>query len=556
MKTPITSEANIKTLKGAKVTVDVGEEAWQQLSSESFLASWDNLYRACPWSTVFQCRAFVITWYQAYQSKYKPILIKYEYEGKLIGLMTLAMPASSEKGHIVGAGQFEAEYHAWLTEASDEGQFIKAALSKLLQMFPGFAIHLRFIPPNAPLQWLGESYWKKRSVLYTVKRPLMDMNDPNLEKIFHKNEFRNKYSRLNKLGKLDFEHITSKDQFVAILDEVKVLFDFRRGAMFNKNLFLEEPRKVDFLLGLFEQNLLYVTVLKVNGQLFAFNAATTINDCVHLCGINVHIPFHARYYSPGFVNFILLSQQLAKEGVAVFDLTPGGDFYKDRLATRYDKVHELMVSNSRIYRLKRMLRKMVYEQLEKAGKWPMATELALRKQIYILKGRIRYTKKQGLIRTALEKFGSLIKPPTKQVYLLSADALPAGGSITISKNSLKDMLCFEAEGTWMTRWEFLENAMHRFEAGNDSYTYCEEGLLLACAWVKKTTTANILLLNEFYCHSKVKEQQENYIAAITAVIAASEQPHGELYAEVNANDSGIGRTLETIGFKKTDIKLD
>ena len=51
------------------------------------------------------------------------------------------------------------------------------------------------------------------------------MSDPDLDKIFHKNEFRNKYSRLKKLGKVDFEHITSKDQFVAILDEVKVLFD-------------------------------------------------------------------------------------------------------------------------------------------------------------------------------------------------------------------------------------------------------------------------------------------------------------------------------------------
>ena len=565
MKNRSVSESVIQSLKGNEVIIDKEEAAWRQLSNDSFLAEWDRLFEACPWATVFQSRAFVTTWYQAYQAKYQPIIIRAEYNGQLTGLLTLAVPASGDKGHIIGAGQFEAEYHAWLTAASDHGRFIKMALSKVLQLFPDFAIHLRFIPPPAPLQWTEESFWKKRCVLYATKRPLMDMSDRGLDKIFRKNEFRNKYSRLKKLGKVDFEHITSKDQFAVILEEVKDLYDFRRGAMFNKNLFMEDPRKVDFLLGLFEQNLLHVTVLKVNGRLFATNVATAMNNWVHLCGINVHIPFQARYYSPGFVNFILLSQLLASEGVSVFDLTPGGDFYKDRMATKYDQVHELMISNSRLYRLKRILRKKIYEQLDKAGKWPMGTELALRKLLYQLKGRIRQAKKQGFLRTALDKLSNLVNAPKKKVYVASVRGLSGNSTITVNRDSLKDMLSFEAEGTWMTRWEFLEDAMHRYEVGEHSYSYSENGRLLHCIWLKENNTFNVgdaqpkdnetngdyFQLQGYYCHPTGQDRQ---IEFIEAVIAAVEGDQRDLTVQVitSTQDKRFCQTLRNMGFTETN----
>lgn len=420
MQTKSTNTTAIQTIKANELMLDVGEEAWALLSQDLFLTDWDALYKACPWTTVFQSRAFVATWYKTYRSKYLPIIIRAVYDGKLTGLITLAAPASGNKGHIVGAGQFEAEYHAWLTDASDDGSFIKAALSKVQQQFPHFAIHLRYIPPQAPLQWVSEQYWKKRSVVYAVSRPLMDMNDPGRDKMFRKEEFRSKLNRLKRLGQVEFERVTSKDHFAAIVKELIVLYDFRRGAMFNKNLFKEEPLKADFLMGLFEQNLLHVTVLKVNGQIFASIAATTMNDQLHLCGINVHIPFHAKYFSPGFVHFILLGQQLAKEGVAVFDLTPGGDFYKKRMAIRHDQVYELMITNSRSYRIKRLLRKRIYEWLEKKGKWPMETELALRKRLYLLKGRIRQARKQGLLKTGIDKIKNVINPPQNSMYAAAA----------------------------------------------------------------------------------------------------------------------------------------
>ncbi len=135
--------------------------------------AWNALYDACPWATVFQSFAFVTTWFQVYRTKYLPIVVKAECGGKLIGLLTLTMPASGS-GHlalsnrkevIMGAGTYEAEYHTWLANASYGESFIKAALLKVQQQFPESAIHLRFIPSQAPLQWIQESPWKSYCVL-------------------------------------------------------------------------------------------------------------------------------------------------------------------------------------------------------------------------------------------------------------------------------------------------------------------------------------------------------------------------------------------------------
>jgi hypothetical protein len=566
MKTRNATESAIQSFKRHDVTVHVGDAAWEQLSSVSFLTNWDKLFEECPWATIFQHQSFVITWYQVYKSKYQPIIITAEYGDKLTGLLSLAIPTSSSKGHIVGAGHFAAEYHTWLTDGADNGRFIQSALSKVLALFPHFSIYLRFIPTQTPIQWTGSSYWKKKCVLLAASRPLMDMSDPEINKVFRKDDLKLKLNRLKKFGEVVFEQIIDKAQFTLILEELTTLYDFRQGAMFNKNQFKEDPLKVDFLLALFEQNLLHVTVLKVNGQLFASISAVSDQKWVYLCGgFNVHAPFYAKRLSPGFISFMLLGQHLINDGIAVLDLTPGGDAYKERMATRHELVHELMVTNNPIYRIKRKLRKQAYVYLAKAGKWPMGTELALRKQLYMLKSRIQQIKKRGLLKTAVEKIRQIIQPPKRKVFAVSAISIPPNCSLAIKRNALNDLLCFEAEGTWKTRWAFLEDAMRRYGVGDSSYTYCKNGRLLHCIWLSKNknaaetgkkTTKNTaqnasFQLDDMYCHPMGKKWQSEFISAAAAA-AAIEQKEGELYAVVSSEDKSLCRTLEVIGFKVTN----
>src|SRR5688572_10210969 len=221
MQTKSKSVETVLAVRADAITIHMGEDAWDLFSQESFLAEWKILYETCSWATVFQSQAFVITWYQTYRQKYLPIVVKKMEGGKLTGLLTLALHSGGNKKEgIIGAGQYEAEYQTWLTTAPDEEHFIKSALGMVLNKFPRIPIQLRFIPPGVPLHWTKEPYWKSRCVLQEHSRPLMDMSDPDLSKKFRKIEFRNKLNRLKRLGNLQFERITNKEQFEAILDEL------------------------------------------------------------------------------------------------------------------------------------------------------------------------------------------------------------------------------------------------------------------------------------------------------------------------------------------------
>lgn len=87
--------------------------------------------------------------------------------------------------------------------------------------------------------------------------------------MFQGTEFTKKLKKIRRLGEIVFEDIKTKNQFSAILDDLMMLLDFRRGAMFNVDQFRNEPKKIDFFLALFEKQLLRVPVLMVNKQIFA-----------------------------------------------------------------------------------------------------------------------------------------------------------------------------------------------------------------------------------------------------------------------------------------------
>ena len=561
MQVKLTIAETVTKLAADAITMYIGEDAFALLSKQSFLAVWDELYEACSWATIFQSSAFVVCWYQTYRAKYLPIIVKSENGNRLTGLLTMAVPISDNKQKdIIGAGKYEAEYQTWLSAIPDDESFIKTALLKIHQQFPDFNIHFRFIPSQAPLKWITEPNWKLRCALQSHKRPLMDMSDPDLSKMFRKTEFRNKLNRLKRLGELTFERITDKAQFSAILDELIIQYDFRQGAMFNVTQFRDEPLKVDFLMALFEKKLLHITVMKVQGQIFASVIAIAGRDWVHLGGINIHTPFNAKFYSPGFVHFLLLAQQLLKEGVSVFDLTPGGDAYKERLATTHDQVYELVVTSNFMYWAKRQLRKQYDKMLIQLGKWPMGVDVSRRKKLYLLKARISKARRTGILTTAIGQIKKLVQHPQEKLYVATPESLIGKDALPLNKNNLRDMLQFEAEGTRMTRWEFLEDAMRRFEVGQIAYTYCEEGRLLNCVWLNKgeetasSKTLNSIkaedaaILKEIYFHPQGRDKLKPFLTTVAAEVT-NDQNKGQVYAISFNNNKVLCQTLEVIGFK-------
>lgn len=562
------SATTVRAVMTNELALHVGEEAWVLLENESFQDRWDTIYETCPWATVFQSRPFVTSWYRVYRDRFSPIIVTATNGSRLIGLLTLTATVSSlkaKKGRIVGAGKYDAAYQIWLAEEADGESFIKAALLKVKKQFPGFIIHLRHVSGSAPLNWVNEPYWRNRCILETNRRPLMEMNDPALSKMYHKTAFRNCTNRLKKLGPIQFERITTREQLASVFDELKVMYDFRQGAMFNLNQFKDDPLKAEFIWTLFDQGLLYFTVLKVKEQLFATVSGVAEKGWLYFAGSFItHSPFRAKYYSPGFLQILLLSQMMTKDGMTVLDLTAGGDFYKNRLATKYDEVYDLLIPNNRFYRVKRRLRYKYLTMIEKAGKWPMGAMLAMKKRTYLFKARVQQLKRQGIISFVGGKINRLISPPKDKVYAAYANALASAVSFPVNKNNLNDMLCFEAKGTWMSRWEFLEDAMDRYENGENSYTYCEDGRMLGCVWIAEKQEANReqntpaadkrIQLHHVYCHPLGQAKQKEFLAAVAAAVA-KEGKIEMLYALASDKDKALCRTLETIGFKSAEMAL-
>ncbi|MHC2992000.1 hypothetical protein OB13_10520 [Pontibacter sp. HJ8] len=566
-------EAAVAPLQKAGIELLVGEEVFKLLSDEEVLRGWDSLYQSCPWATAFQSKEFVATWYRTYRNEYLPILVKAEDESGLTGLLTMAVKIpdsgiadlSKKKVRIVGAGQFEAEYQVWLATVDNSNLFIKAALTEIRKHFPYSDILFRYIPPQASLDWIREDpQWQKLIVVEPFRRPLMDMSDPDLSKLFRKSEYRNKLNRLKRLGELSLERITDRERFSTILKDLTLQFDFRQGAMFNKNRFRENPLKAEFLLAMFEQNLLHATVLKVNEEVVASIVAVAGRDWVYLGGINTHTPFYAGFYSPGFVHFMLLGQQLAQEGIAVFDLTPGGDSYKERMATTHDYVYEMTVANNPSYRLKRLVKKQVHTGLIKAGKRPMAVELSAEKWLYLLKARLRKAKEKGLLVSVKERLKSKKAITEQRVYVIHGKPIEQKASFAIQKNSLGDLLDFDQKGAPLTRWEFLEDAMRRFEDGGVCYTWAESGQLRCCAWLRNpksstetriTSKFNIpdgaAVLYGIYVHPAGRESMGAFLRALSEEVSGNRNTTPTCVI-ADASDTTLCETLDSLGFGRVE----
>ncbi len=513
------------------VRVLIGSAVYSQLENLSFQSAWDKLYAGCSWGTVFQSRAFVDTWYRVYKERQEPILIVAEHKGRLTGLVALTKENGSKL--ITGAGVNEAGYHVWLSENDFGDLFITEALHELTSKFPQYKLLFKHIPPQAPLAWVEhDQELEKRCVLRTFSRPLMDFKTPDLIIQFNKKSYRSKVAKLRKLGNMRFERIIDREHFASVLDELNRQFDFRKAATLNITPFRSEPLKKDLQLALFDQGLLYVTVLLVNETLVAANIDTIgKGNWVFGVGINAHNPTFGKY-SPGIVSFLLLGQRLFEEGVEVYDLTTGGHSYKEGLVNAHDQVYELSIGgpNYRVkavakekllIAVKQRLRKLGVEPYELRARW-----MQLREQLKLLNGA-------GGVQLL---YAALFKPKVK-CYTLQHQLSDQLENITI--NCLDDLLCFKQKGGALTRWDFSKEAERRLQAGEQVFSLSENGVLLCCAWLSATSGAAVIS-GVYYHHSGLA-----VVVPFLVSVARSVGPH----AVVAAEDTRLQRMLEGAGFK-------
>lgn len=536
-----------------------GVDVLTLITDPDFQANWNTLYNECPWGTVFQSPEFVSTWYRIYQYEYQPIIIKAENNGKLTGLLTMACPfVSSSEGvkkyskRIVGAGHFEACYQTWLSGESNGESFIRSALELLMNCYRGYNILFRYLPPNTPLDWIKKhKKWNKSAILQPYTRPLMTIDEASTSKLIRNSHFRNKLNRLKRLGEVRFERIYDLESFAAIIDEIVAMYDFRQGALYNKNQFRDEPIRKNELLEEFQQNLIHLTVLRVNEKIISAVASRAGKSWVHLGGIIGHYPYNSRFYSPGFLHFTMLGQLLSQEGFSHFDLTPGYETYKEQFANAHDEVNELIIAGNPLFLIKRKMRSKMQNMLVREGYRPLTVEVNLRKQIYLLRNR-------GLIETLKNKLRSNGNKKEKKYYPIEPARLDTTVVANIQKNNLGNLLDFDQNKRYpLLRWEFLAGSLKRFEEEEHCYTWAEGNRLLCCAWYKEpnnipaTESKNIeneaedVLLHDIYCHPA----EHHRLSSFLKTLASELSNNGKRQVFVRADEPGLFELLHASGLR-------
>lgn len=510
-----------------EIKVFIGQEALLLSSNLEFLASWDALYNACSWATIFQSSSFVITWYNIYQSEYLPIIIKAEQNGSLLGLLTVA---KDKKKVIIGAGADQAEYQVWLAANSHGESFIIEALQSLHKYFPESEVRLQYINNKTPLNWItAQSFEGKQCFLQTTKHYFVRINQDYILNKLKNPGRRNKINKLKRLGDLKFERITDAEIFDSKFNQLSLLSDFRKGAMFNKFYFRADPFRKQFLLALLELNILHVSVLMLNDDIIASNVGMIgVGGKIMYSGINSHAPTYAKN-SPGILHFLFLSKQLAEEGVAMLDLGPGDNFYKEELGSDYTVGYTLYFRSA----LKTIADKIKYSLIKRAKN--IASRIGV-KPIFLR--RIKTDAEivgMGAIIIGWIK-NALRKQPTRKFKINTTNIQSSNYPINIKKDSLQDLLAYESDSKkGLSRWKFLSEAKTRLESEEHCFTWVSNDLLLGCVWVKDLKLFekegsnsnngllhNSIVLEGLYCHSSAFKKINDFILTV-AVISGDDE---------------------------------
>lgn len=519
----ITDQSTTMDLNKSLVAVLEGHEAVSQLADPSFVQGWDSLYELCPWSTPFQSKTFVGTWYELFQHEVKPVMVLQMREGYLTGLLTLAI---NKDGNIIYAGADIAEYQVWLADPDLSQDFIIHAVEALRHTYPRKPLCLHYVPANTPVEGLKQFGCE----VLRHKQPILKINYADLALELKKKNRKEKINRLRRLGSLQFCKITDPNEFDITLDELVIQSDFRKGAMFDSCIFKQEPIRKDFLKALFRMNLLHATVLKLDETIIASNVGVFGKGWVHLQGINTHSPMHAKY-SPGILHFLMLGLMLAEEEIQVFDLTPGGDSYKHILATDYLEAYEISFYSPKkllLNALKRNIQGFALTHSDKIGISAQKLK-GLKKDLVILRQKLQLVRHY---KPTNYRMKTQMKQPGKHILPQKLEQVSPSQTETMRfrVNSLYDLLAYAPKGTMQTRWEFLETAMRRLEAGQQSYSWSENGMLLGCAWVvapeqsRNATTEprqipeDACLIEAVYLSPNAKMKKNQFLAALALQI--------------------------------------
>ncbi len=476
--------ARVSGVGAGGIKVDVGESAVQLLATPEFRDAWTALHAECPWATVFQTPAFVLTWYRVYAGRYEPLIIHSRTrKGRLDGLLLLAR--SRDAGEVVNAGTIHAEYHAWLARRVNQQTFPVAAMSALRTVVKRGSLTFLFLAHDTPLEWVPAA--EARGTFVSIRahsRGLMRVGPgSDVAASFRKSSNKSRIARLKRIGPVTFELLQTVDQLREIIGVVAEQSDVRHGGRSAFLPFRADSLKEKLYLELMaEPGLVHATVLRAGSEVIATHIG--MRDTVPALGLMTHAPQYGAH-SPGKLLLLFLGKLLGEEGVTVFDLTPGRR-YKERFASHFDDVSVLEVFLDRASHARFRSKRVVAT----VGKWLVTAvgrdpKESLRRAARI-SARIRRAGPVKLARMAVELVVRQAHS-NREFRIYEYPVAAGGGEADLGRmrvNSLRDLLEYSpASPSDPTIIEFLELAERRLANGNLLFSHAENGVLLHYGWL-------------------------------------------------------------------------
>jgi CelD/BcsL family acetyltransferase involved in cellulose biosynthesis len=452
-----------------------GSDAHALLASEPFMARWHRLYERCPWATAGQHPEFARCWYRVYQQRETPVIVYEERGQELAGLIALY----GREGQLAHVGRHDCEYHVWLALPEHDLSFMPAAIAALDEAFGYTSLELDLLPPDAPLGWLdGESNAAQRCELGETTRRIVRVSDPEFVNSYvrSKSRLRTSMNKLKRTGAVRFYRAADAAAIRRVLTACVPLLEFRKGAVYGKLPFRDEPLRHEFLLAQAEvPGLLHVTALERDGQVLAAHIATAGRRELSIAGI-VHSEFEARH-SPGALLILELISLLGQEGRELLDFTPGDGEYKERFATETEPVYTLTVHSTRLGR-----------ELQRA----LASGTRVAKYVgQRLPGAVRRPMREIWTKFGIGAEGSEPAPgafsPNFQELLVTAGSTPTSASPPVdttgswASNAIVDLVLYSGERS--AYLELLRCALDYIRLGAQMYTRTSKGVLQAACFV-------------------------------------------------------------------------
>jgi CelD/BcsL family acetyltransferase involved in cellulose biosynthesis/GNAT superfamily N-acetyltransferase len=545
----------------------LGEAAQETLNDPDFRAAWRRLYESCPWGTLLQSPDFCLPWYEIYRDLYAPLLVQaHDSRGGLAGLFTLAVSKADGQLSVAGAGM--AEYQVWISTPELGNRFIEAALEQLRDHFPGKSLRLLFLPSKAPMEWVAaDRFWSKSCHLRTISHPLMSIGDgKEVRDTLQKKKIRYRFNRLkHEMGELKLLRLTTADELDAVMDEIYTFSNFRLAAFHKVDAQTQpDPRQRALYLRLIQTpRIVHATLFKAGEHLVGAHINVYNRDQV-LLGLLAYSPFAGKH-SPGRLHILLLAEELAKEGVSILDLTPGGE-YKDNFATHFDEAYVLNIFFDRKGYLNYKATRLAVD----AGKRLLGVaDISLDRIKDLSRGvrgklaRTRFSRLPQNVARTLKK--RLWNTGEMRIYVMDFEAVSRLPKPQVMRrDSIQDLLCYEPiEGWQLPKDEFLRRAAAGLENGDHIYTYAEDGRLLHYGWLVERQVESVLsevgqtsyllpdsaVLADFYTHPFARGRGL-YQKSLPQMLHDAKAIPGtqRIYIGVMADNGPSRHVIEKLGF--------